>query len=345
MTQAERRERKRLAQVLHDDIQQLLVAVKMQAGLAIAQPEPADHLGEMARLADEAISSCRALVYGLSPPMLQYANMYEILQGLCKHMGQQHNLNADVTLLDPPPPIGEDVRALLYEITRELLFNVVKHSGVNEATVMLGTDNGMVCIDVVDKGNGCDIELLELAGPDGFGLFSIRERLAVLGGRLDASASIGTGCSIRVVAPSEPVNRGPVQVVSPRERGLIEPNKKLRVLIADDHQILRQGLAKLLATQPDTEIVGQASDGVEAVEMTRRLKPDVIVMDVSMPRMTGIEATRCIHAESPEIRIVGLSMHEPDEMAALMREAGACAYVNKTGPIEELLRVLRDSAG
>ena len=98
---------------------------------------------------------------------------------------------------------------------------------------------------------------------------------------------------------------------------------KIRVLLADDHEILRQGLAGLLEEEPDMEVIGQASDGQMAVELALRTKPDVIVMDVTMPRLNGVEATRRITAELPGVCVIGLSMHEQDEIAQAIREASA----------------------
>ena len=117
--------------------------------------------------------------------------------------------------------------------------------------------------------------------------------------------------------------------------------RRIRVLLVDDHRIVRAGLAGLLSIEPDLEIVGEAADGVDAVSMARNLKPDVICMDITMPRMNGIEATRIICNELPDIRIIALSMHDSRDMAVAMAEAGAAAYVQKDSPSERLLEALR----
>jgi DNA-binding NarL/FixJ family response regulator len=112
---------------------------------------------------------------------------------------------------------------------------------------------------------------------------------------------------------------------------------KVRVLLADDHPVLRRGLAEVIREEQRIELVGEACDGWEAVEMAGRLCPDVIVMDVSMPRLDGVEAVRRIRAELPDCRVIGLSMYESDEMARAMREAGAAAYVNKSEAADTLI--------
>jgi DNA-binding NarL/FixJ family response regulator len=112
--------------------------------------------------------------------------------------------------------------------------------------------------------------------------------------------------------------------------------------MVDDHAIVRQGLVRLLTAEPDLEIVGEASGGREAVLLTRQLHPHVIIMDVSMRELNGIEATRAIHAEWPGVQVIGLSMYEEAEKgAAVMREAGAVHYLSKLGPSEALLAAIR----
>lgn len=121
-------------------------------------------------------------------------------------------------------------------------------------------------------------------------------------------------------------------------------DRSIRVILADDHKILRDGLANLLREQPDIVLVGEVGDGQAAVDRARELHPDVIVMDITMPRLTGIEATRLIMQEMPDIRVIGLSMHEHADMAAAMHNAGAVKYLTKDGDVEALIRAIREAA-
>jgi len=123
------------------------------------------------------------------------------------------------------------------------------------------------------------------------------------------------------------------------EYGAEDPGR-LRVVLADDHQIVRQGLAVLLSEEPGIEIVGEASDGREAVDLVEYLEPDVVVMDVSMPVMSGHEATRRIKQDLPRTRIVALSMFDESRVRESMYQAGAESYVLKTAPSEELLAAI-----
>jgi NarL family two-component system response regulator LiaR len=106
-----------------------------------------------------------------------------------------------------------------------------------------------------------------------------------------------------------------------------EAHDRIRVVIVDDHALALRGLTDLLSASPDIEVVGRAADGQEAVEIVSRLRPDVVTMDVSLPGMDGIEATRAIRKAAPEVRVIGLSMFEEGEQAEAMRRAGAVAYL------------------
>jgi DNA-binding NarL/FixJ family response regulator len=115
----------------------------------------------------------------------------------------------------------------------------------------------------------------------------------------------------------------------------------MKVLLADDHRIVREGLRSLLETQPDLQVVAEASDGRQAVEMARQLSPDVVVMDVAMPQLNGIEATRQISAEEPAMKVVALSMHSDRRFVSEALKAGASGYVLKDGAFDELISAIR----
>jgi RNA polymerase sigma factor (sigma-70 family) len=115
------------------------------------------------------------------------------------------------------------------------------------------------------------------------------------------------------------------------------------VLIADDHQIVRQGLRSLLDSHPDLSVVGEAADGRAAIEMARQLKPDVVVMDVGMPDLNGIDATRQVSSLANAPQVVALSMHADRRFAGEMLRAGAKAYVLKESAFEELASAIREA--
>ena len=116
---------------------------------------------------------------------------------------------------------------------------------------------------------------------------------------------------------------------------------KIRVLIADDHTLLRNGICALLEDEPDITIVGEASDGREAVRLAAQLKPDVVLMDIAMPLLNGLEATRQIKHEHPEIHILVLTMYDNEEYFREMMEVGASGYIIKRAAASELVAAIR----
>jgi DNA-binding NarL/FixJ family response regulator len=120
--------------------------------------------------------------------------------------------------------------------------------------------------------------------------------------------------------------------------------KEIKLVLADDHAVVRSGTRELLEQEPDLKIVGEASNGEEAVRLAQELQPDVLVIDVRMPKMSGVEATRRIKAESPDMKVLVLTAHDDDEYVFALLQAGANGYLLKTAEIEELVRAIRTVA-
>jgi two-component system, NarL family, response regulator NreC len=115
----------------------------------------------------------------------------------------------------------------------------------------------------------------------------------------------------------------------------------IRLMLVDDHEVVRTGLRMLLESQPDIDIVAEASTGEEALEMARTCHPDVIVMDITLPDISGIEATRRIKAEHPDVAVVALTIHEDEQYFFEMLQVGASGYVPKRAAPEDLISAVR----
>jgi DNA-binding NarL/FixJ family response regulator len=121
---------------------------------------------------------------------------------------------------------------------------------------------------------------------------------------------------------------------------------KLRILVADDHELVRHGIRGILRARRGWRVIGEAANGQEAVEKTHKLKPDVAILDVSMPDLDGLQATRQIREASPNTKVVVLTMHESDQMVHRVLEAGALGYVLKSDLAANLVKAVKDvSAG
>lgn len=122
----------------------------------------------------------------------------------------------------------------------------------------------------------------------------------------------------------------------------VKSREQIRVLLVDDHAILREGVHALLAREADITVVGEAGDGQEALEQVPRLRPDVVIMDIVMPRMNGLEATRIIREKYPHVRVLILSMYDDHEYVVQIIQAGASGYVLKRVVTEDLVRAIHE---
>ena len=209
---------------------------------------------------------------------------------------------------------GIDVSA--YRIVQEALTNALKHAGRARATVHVRYRADAVELEVVDDGLGNGD-----AGGSGHGLVGIRERVGVYGGELEAGPQPEGGL--------------------PSSRTVALFRTMIRVLLADDQGLVRAGFRMILRAEPDIEVVGEAADGREAVTRTSELNPDVVLMDIRMPGLDGIEATRRVTALDVPARVLVLTTFDLDEYVYESLRAGASAFLLKDAPEQQLVAAVR----
>ena len=363
----EQRERRRLATELHDYLAQLLVLLRIKLGQAKQvglETTTAGFVAEMEAILTQALAYTRSLVGQLSPPVLKEFGLPIALKWLAEQM-QQHGLHVVLHTKEERIPLSDEQEVLLFQSVRELLMNAVKHAQTESATITLSRSEGLLRLVVQDQGCGFDATAMKIFTQ--FGLFSIQERMQGLGGRFDLQSMPGKGTTATLVLPMTPktandelgMRHKKLEIAgkSPGGRNqesdhstsnmshssFQQDTKRIRVLLVDDHAMIRAGLKAMLLDYPTIDIVGEAANGREAVELTRSLQPEVVVMDVTMPVMDGIEATRLITRDSPSVIVIGLTVHNAVQVMAAMKEAGATAILTKETAVDQLHQIIHES--
>ncbi|MBI1294950.1 PAS domain S-box protein [bacterium] len=209
LTQAEQEERQRISQFLHDDLQQILYGLQMRLHLLNQDLQDSTwqqlfkHIETMRTMLDEAIQRTRVLTVDLSPPVLKEEDLRTALIWLAEQMHLRHNLHVDTGALSAVKIADESKRTLLFQIVRELLFNVAKHAGVDTADIVLTADENNCVLKVIDSGDGFDPDALhnKHRHRGGFGLHSVQERIEILGGTLEIESTPGHGTSVILRTP------------------------------------------------------------------------------------------------------------------------------------------------
>jgi signal transduction histidine kinase len=360
LTLTEQRERRKLATDLHDYLAQLLVVGRMklrQAYNRAREPSTVNHLEQLDKIFDDSLTYTRTLIADLAPPSLQEFGLVEALKWLREQM-RSHGLSVTVTTDLHHINLPEDQAILLFQSVRELLFNVIKHAQTDVALVTLdATQTGELRVVVEDSGVGFDAAGLVArdSNTTRFGIFSVSERMQALGGRIELESSPSRGTRASMIVPywlsdDKKIARTHSDLESDQAEGRLSSDEAsrrsgmrgkstvphARVMLVDDHAMVRAGIKNILDNQENLAVVGEASDGQEAVSLATQLRPDIVIMDVNLPILDGVAATREITRRCPEVRVIGLSVHESSHWKDAIMKAGAVGFVSKGSVTEEL---------
>ena len=226
----------------------------------------------------------------------------------------------------------------LYRILQEALTNVARHSGAKNVSIKFARSATALEVAVVDDGCGFDAKAVAVSSHR-LGIQGMRERAAMLGGTVSFTSQ-GKGTRVLVQIP---LHNQDLQSSAGRREYFKMPAQahKIRVLIADDHAILRAGLKMLVNAQADMEVVSEAPDGEKAVQAARETRPDVALLDLTMPRVGGMKALQEIARHCRKTRVLVLTMHDDPAYLRSVLAAGACGYLLKRTVDAELLVAIR----
>ncbi|WP_265939244.1 helix-turn-helix transcriptional regulator [Bacillus thuringiensis] len=314
-------ERDRLSKDLHDTMGHSYTSIIMgmeTLRMELKSKEGEQQLDSLLQLARNSMEEVRLYLHqlDLSQESLPLATT---LQQLTEEFKNHAKVNVRTRIIGEEYMVSKQSKMTLYRSLQESLTNAVRHGHSTEIIVSLHFEPQQIRLDVQD--NGCGVEEWK----DGFGLTAMKERVSQSQGRVIVYSKKGEGTLISCVLPKQ------VQL----------SNKQIRLCIVDDHSFIRESLHTILSGLEDLQVVGMAEDGEQALELCGRLKPDVVLMDLEMPNLDGIHATKMIKKKWPDIRVLILSTFQNTERAKEIIRNGADGYVLKSIDSRELAESIR----
>ncbi len=356
-------ERNRLAREIHDTVAQSLAALilqmeTLQYTVEQGEAEKAQQMLTVARLlAKSALEDTRRAVRGLAAVGAQTLTPAQAIAQEAQQMEAESGIATQFVLTGDPQTLTPDQRASLLRITQEALTNARKHARPQRVRVGLQYGTEDVTLLVEDDGLGFDASAPRVPGSEGgYGLFGISERAALVGGTLHIDSTPGWGTRLRVTLPYHLAPALEELEEAARRRGLeekasvveilplapfVQPAPPTRVLVVDDYPLTRQGIRAVLERDRDIEVVGEASDGAQAVEQALLLLPDVVLMDWQMPNVDGLEGLRRMHARLPQTPVLILTMSKTEQDVGEALANGARGFLLKDADPAELLAAVR----
>ncbi|MGC9934442.1 helix-turn-helix transcriptional regulator [Priestia aryabhattai] len=314
-------ERDRLSKDLHDTMGHSYTSIIMgmeTLRTELKTKEGEQQLDSLLQLARNSMEEVRLYLHQMDLSQ-ESLPLPTTLQQLTEEFKKHTKVNVRTRIIGEEYMVSKQSKMTLYRSLQESLTNAVRHGHSTEITVSLHFDPQQIRLDVQD--NGCGAEEWK----DGFGLTAMKERVSQSQGRVIIYSKKGEGTLISCVLPKQ------VQLSS----------EQIRLCIVDDQSFIRESLHTILDGQEDLQVVGMAEDGERAMELCERLKPDVVLMDLEMPNLDGIHATKMIKEQWPDIRVLILSTFQNTKRAKEIIRNGADGYLLKSIDSRELAESIR----
>jgi two-component system NarL family sensor kinase len=359
LLQLQDEERRRIARDLHDVTGQKIAFLSMSLDrvgrLTERKGEVKDTLDESRDMVRKIGEEIRTLSYLLHPPLLDESGLGSAVRWYAEGFQKRSGIQLAVDIAPSIGRLSTEVETALFRVVQESLTNVHRYSGSVDAEIKIFSEAGNVHLEVADHGKGIEpgVQRVPIEGIAslGVGIPGMRERLRQLGGQLEVDfARNGT----RVIA-TVPIRKPEIDNLmadwkasdseDERRRESVSStngDSRRRILIADDHEVMRRGVRGLLESHDEWAVCGEAFEGKEAVLKSRELRPDLIIMDINMPGLTGIDAALQIRRENPAAKILFFSVHESVQTVREVLNAGAQGYVAKSRAGHDLIDAVRN---
>jgi two-component system NarL family sensor kinase len=362
LLQLQDEERRHIARDLHDVTGQKLAVLSMALSRVLNRPNgnlDADSqraLTESLAWSKEVAAEIRTLSYLLHPPLLDELGLSSAvkwyLAGFTSRTGilMETEIPSDIQRLSP------DAEVAIFRVLQESLTNVHRYAESPNAVVRMDVTADEIKLEIQDFGKG--VQSSRASSPNGsvarlgVGIQGMTERMRQLGGKLEITSSPNKGTLVAATIPLSSLAAIPPQssavLVSTSSNlaselaGPVQNTLRKRILIADDHEMLRRGVRNTLQTELDLEICGEAVDGQDAVEKVKALQPDLVILDINMPALNGLVALRQILRLRPQTKVLVFSVHDSDQTVKEVHAAGAHGFISKGKDSQDLLRVVRE---
>jgi PAS domain S-box-containing protein len=357
LLQLQDEERRRIARDLHDVTGQKIAVLSMSLDRLARlteqrKPEAKETIKESRDIVSQIGEEIRTLSYILHPPLLDECGLASAVHWYAEGFQKRSAIKLEVEVDADLPRLPSDAETTLFRVVQESLTNVHRYSGSPAAKIRIFKESSEVRLEIIDYGHGIKSGTarakLDGQAPLGVGIPGMRERLHQLGGDLNVDFGT-TGTRVVATLPIKKSVEGDVggaeneTSLSLTIRSADEARR--RILIADDHELMRRGLRGLLESHDEWAVCGEAVEGSEAVRKSTELKPDLVIMDVNLPGLSGIEAAQQIRIEREAAKILFFTVHDSDEIIREIIEVGALGYVAKSRASQDLIEAVRRVLG
>jgi two-component system NarL family sensor kinase len=356
LLQLQDEERRRIARDLHDITGQKIAVLSMtldRLARITEQRNPAhESIKESREIVAQIGEEIRTLSYILHPPLLDECGLASAVHWYAEGFEKRSGIKLEVAIDADLPRLPVDAETTLFRVVQESLTNVHRYSGSSVAKIRITKESGEVRLEILDHGHGIKSGAVQakLDGPAplGVGIPGMRERLHQLGGGLSVDFGMN-GTRVMATLPIKKAGEGELEggesLTSLSFAIRSAQDARRRVLIADDHELMRRGLRGLIESHDEWAVCGEAVEGSEAVRKAAELQPDLVIMDVNLPGLSGIEAAARIRQERKGAKILFFTVHDSEELVREIIDAGGQGCVAKSRASQDLIEAVRNVLG
>jgi CheY-like chemotaxis protein len=313
-------------------------------------------LVDCSNLSKQISEEIRTLSYLLHPPLLDELGLSSAVRWYAEGYERRTGIKVKVDIAPDFVRLPADTEVTLFRVIQESLTNIHRYSGSEKAYVRLKENLDSIEVQIGDFGKGMHPEMINLPSGRmvrlGVGIQGMKERMRQLGGKLEITSQPKQGTVVTATLPvSHPEiapqasNGAVVAAQLGRRAEPLQANRSAsskQILIADDHEMLRRGLRTMMERENSWQICGEAVDGQDAVEKARALRPDLVILDINMPVLNGLQAAKVILSEQPHTKILIFTVHDSDQTLKEIKAVGAHGYLSKSNASDDLVRVVKE---